>query len=81
MKHQCTQETDLDELIGHDEADGFHVGPLYTAMKRNEPLELLGSNLLSLLVHIKLESIRRGFIVAETGEQMRPPGHFEIVYH
>lgn len=81
MRYQCTQNTDLDDLIGHDESDGFHVGPLYTAMKTDEPLELIGSSLLSLIVHIRLKSISHGFIVAETGEQINPPDHFHLIYH
>jgi hypothetical protein len=81
MKHQCTPDTDLDELIGHDEVDGFHTGPLYTAMKTDEPLELVGSMLLSVIVRTKLEHVSHGFVVAETGEQVLPPEHFKLLLH
>lgn len=81
MKHHCTQDTDLDELIGHDELDGFHQGPLYTAMKANEPLELEESALMSLSTLIKIERFSRGLLVPETGECLPTPDHFEIVFH
>ena len=81
MKHHCTKNTDLDELIGHDELDGFHQGPLYTAIKQNEPLELEESELLSPAVHVKLERFAHGLLVPETGERLESPDHFEIVFH
>ena len=80
MKHHCTQYTDLDELIGHDELDGFHQGPLYTSMKRNEPLELEESALLSPTVHVKLEGFSHGLLVPETGEWLPSQDHFSIVF-
>ena len=81
MKHHCTQDTDLDELIGHDEADGFHQGPLYTSMKRNEPLELEESVLLSPTVQVKLAGFMHGLLIPETGEWLPTKEHFEIVFH
>ena len=81
MKHYCTASTDLDELIGHDEIDGFHQGPLYAAMKRNEPLELEASALLSPAVHAKVERFNHGLLVPETGECLALPDRFEIVFH
>lgn len=80
MEYHCTPNTDLDELIGRDEHDGFHQGPLYTAMKRNEPLELQKSALLSRPLQAKLESIIHGLLVAETGEWIAPADHFKIVF-
>ena len=81
MKHQCTPDTDLDELIGCEEGDGFHTGPLYTAMKTDEPLELVGSMLLSVIVRTKLDHVSHGFVVAETGEHVLPPEHFKLLLH
>lgn len=81
MKHLCTQHTDLDELIGHDEADGYHAGPLSLAMKRGEELELLASELLSLPMRLKLESLMRGIFVVETGETISPPACFQLLLH
>lgn len=81
MKYQCSQNTDLDDLIGHDELDGFHSGPLYTAMKGDEPLELIGSATMSPAVQAKLESFSHGFMCPETGELIEAPIHFELVFH
>jgi len=81
MKYQCTELTDLDELIGHDEIDGFHTGPLYAAMKSDEPLELLDGRCMSLSVQIKLQSVSStGIFVAETGEMISPPDHFSLLF-
>lgn len=81
MKHYCTPDTDLDEIIGHDELDGFHQGPLYTAMKLNEPLELEASELLSPIVHAKIERFNHGLLLPETGEDLHVPTNFTIVFH
>lgn len=81
MRFQCTRDTDLDDLIGHDEVDGFHRGPLYAAMKGDEPLELIGSALLSVIVRTRLEQVSHGFVVVETGERVLPPEHFKLLLH
>ena len=81
MKYECTRDTDLDDLIGHDESDGFHNGPLYTAMKRDEPLELVDSARLSAVVRTRLEHVRHGFVIVETGERILPPEHFKLLLH
>lgn len=81
MKFECTRDTDLDDLIGHDEVDGFHSGPLYAAMKHDEPLELVGSMLLSVIVRSRLEQVSHGFVIAETGEHVLPPEHFRLLLH
>lgn len=81
MKHHCTPATDLDELIGHDELDGFHQGPLYTSIKRNEPLELEESALLSPTVQAKVARFCHALLVPETGEFLPLPDRFCIVFH
>lgn len=81
MQYCCTPSTDLDELVGHEEADGYHAGPLSLAMKRGEELELLASELLSLPMRLKLESLMRGIFVVETGETILPPARFQLLLH
>jgi len=81
MKHQCTPDTDLDELVGHDEADGYHPGPLSVAMKAGEELELLASDCLSPLTQTKLAALAHGLYVVETGESISPPPCFRLVLH
>lgn len=80
MKHRCTPDTDLDELVGHDESDGFHPGPLSIAMKRGEPLELLCSTELSPLTLIKLMVMTHGLLLVETGECIAPAACFRLVF-
>lgn len=79
MKHLCTPDTDLDELVGHDESDGFHPGPLSLAMKQGEPLELLASNALSQVTVIKLLVLTHGLVLVETGENIIPGACFKLV--
>lgn len=79
MKHQCTPDTDLDELVGHDEADGFHPGPLSLAMKHDEPLELLSSSALSQVTMIKLLVLAHGLVLVETGESIIPGACFKLI--
>lgn len=79
MKHVCTPETDLDELVGHEEADGFHPGPLSIAMKRGEPLELVASDSLSRLTTMKLSVLAHGLLLIETGELVAPHDCFSLV--
>ena len=81
MKFQCTCTTDLDDLIGHDELDGFHSGPLYSAMKQGESLELVDSLQLSAVVRTRLKTIAHGFIVIETGERLLPQEQFQLLLH
>lgn len=80
MKYECTRLTDLDELIGHDEADGFHSGPLYRALKIGEDLELTHSERLSPVARLKLISVQSGLLVPETGESLVPSADFAIRY-
>jgi hypothetical protein len=81
MKYHCTAKTDLDELIGHDEADGFYYGPLSLAMKRGEALELEESDLLSAIMRVKLASVVCGVVLVETGEAILPLASFRLVLH
>lgn len=79
MKHLCTPDTDLDELVGHDEGDGFHPGPLSLAMKAGEELELIASSCLSPLMRTKLAALTHGLFVVETGESIAPPPCFRLL--
>lgn len=81
MKHQCTPETDLDELIGHEENCGYCYGPLSTAMRSGEELVLEGSNVLSLLTLHKLQALLGGIFIAETGEKIAVAPRFRMVLH
>lgn len=81
MKYHCTPATDLDELIGHDELDGFHQGPIYTAIKRNEPLELEDSAAMSPTVCAKVARLGEALLVPETGECLKMPSGFRIDFH
>ncbi len=81
MRYVCTPDTDLDELVGHDEADGYHPGPLSLAMRSGEELELLASEYLSPLTQVKLESLTHGLFVVETGESISPPPCFRLLLH
>ena len=81
MKHLCTPDTDLDELVGHDEADGYHPGPLSLAMKHGEELELIASERLSPVTRCKLATLTHGMFVVETGESIDPPPCFRLILH
>lgn len=81
MKFQCKPDTDLDDLVGHNEVDGFHPGPLPRAMKADEELELLASDCLSPLTRHKLEMLAHGLTVVETNETLTPPPHFRLILH
>ena len=81
MRYQCTPDTDLDELVGHDEADGFHPGPLSQAMKTGEELELVASHCLSPLLLLKLGALTHGMVIVETGESISPPPCFRLILH
>lgn len=81
MRHQCTPDTDLDELVGHDEADGFHPGPLSLAMKAGEELELIASGTLSPLLLLKLAALTQGMFLVETGEAIAPLPCFRLILH
>lgn len=79
MNYRCTAQTDLDELIGRDEAGAFHYGPLSLAMKRGEVLELEESGLLSPAMRAKLATFLCGVVLVETGETIQPLASFRLV--
>lgn len=79
MKHLCTPGTDLDELVGHDESDGYHYGPLSQAMRSGDLLELQASDQLSPVTRCKLEACSHGVLVVETGEMIAPDPHFQLI--
>ncbi len=81
MRHLCTPDTDLDELVGHDDADGYHLGPLSLAMKTGEELELIASDFLSPLTRQKLAMLTHGLLVVETGETISPRPCFRLILH
>jgi len=81
MRHLCTPDTDLDELVGHDEADGYHPGPLSLAMKAGEELELVASDCLSPVTQSKLATLVHGLYVVETGEAITPAPDFRLILH
>lgn len=81
MKYHCTAKTDLDDLIGHDEANGFCYGPLSLAMKAGEELELEESGLLSAIILAKLPAFLQGVMQVETGESLQPQPSFRLILH
>lgn len=81
MKYQCHCDTDLDELVGHEEGEAYREGPLVVAMRRGEELVLEGSTLLSLLTLMKLQALSRGIYIAETGENIAAVASFRMVLH
>jgi hypothetical protein len=81
MRHLCTPDTDLDELVGHEETDGYHSGPLSLAMRAGEELELIASDRLSPLIQLKLTSLVCGLFIVETGESISPPPRFRLLFH
>lgn len=78
MKHCCSTKTDLDELVGVEEADGFHYGPLSAAMKQGEELILEHAALLPQLLIAKLHCLEHGLLIAETGEHIFPNAKFHL---
>jgi len=81
MRHLCTQQTDLDELIGLDGsgAHDFHYGPIPLAMRADEELVLENSASLSALLKAKIRLVVRDLFIAETEEHIRPGAGFHLV--
>lgn len=87
MKHVCTQRTDLDELIGGEEAVGggldcryeFRYGPLAEAMRRDEVLVLENSASLSLPMRAKIRMLLNRLFIAETEEVIQPGRGFRLI--
>lgn len=83
MKHFCTPDTDLDELIGRERLrDGsvaFDYGPIPRALKLDEELVLENSAALSATMRVKIEAVVRGLFIPETEESLLPGGGFAVI--
>ena len=82
MRHVCSRDTDLDELIGLDAGGhpaGFRYGPVPLAMRADEALVLENSASLSALVLAKLHLLVRDLFIAETEEHIRPGAGFHLI--
>lgn len=79
MKYHCTANTDIVELIGHDGVSGFDYGPLASALKSNEELELENSAALSALMIAKIRLLLQGLFLVETEEVLRAKPGFRLV--
>lgn len=80
MRHICTPDTDLDELVGKEESDArFHYGPLPLAMRNGEELVLEHSCELSRLTVAKIGMLVRNLFVVETEERIHPSAGFKLV--
>ena len=81
MKYHCTPDTGLDELVGRDGSGGFQYGPLSSAMKAGEDLELENSNALSALTVAKIRALLHGLFIVETEETLHVRPGFRLVLH
>ena len=83
MKHVCSPDTDLDELIGREWLDegtlAFHYGPIPRALMLNEELVLENSTALSATMLAKIRAVVRGLFIPETEEALHPGGGFSLV--
>jgi len=83
MKHLCTPDTDLDELIGREWLDegavAFHYGPISRALKLDEELVLENSAALSATMLTKIRVVVRGLFIPETEEALHPGSGFSLV--
>lgn len=79
MRHYCTPHTDMVELIGHDGASGFDYGPLSSALKAREALELANSAALSALMIAKIHLLLEGLFIVETEEILRAQPGFRLI--
>jgi len=81
MRFHCTPDTDLDTLVGHEEASGFCYGPLVTAMRCGEELVLEDSHFLAGLMLLKLNALVAGLFIPETGERIEAAPRFRMLLH
>ena len=81
MRYHCTAATDRDELVGHEESNGYCYGPLSAAMRNGDELILEGSRSLSQLMLLKLQLLMGGIFIAETGEQIAAAPCFRMFLH
>lgn len=81
MRHVCTAETDLDELVGRqsERAGDFRYGPLPRAMKNDEELVLENSGELSAFMLAKVKILIWDLFVVETEERIHPGKHFRLI--
>jgi hypothetical protein len=83
MRHVCTPDTDLDELIGRERLNeggiAFHYGPIARALKLDEELVLENSAVLSAAMLAKIQAVVRGLFIPETEEALHPGGGFSLV--
>ena len=78
MRHTCTQQTDLDELIGVESSGSFRYGPLPCALRNDEELVLENSASLSRLTLCKIQALIRGMFIPETEERFLPGANFRL---
>lgn len=78
MRHLCTQQTDLDELVGVESVGGFQYGPLPCALRNDEELVLENSASLSRLTLCKLQALMVGLFIPETEERFPPGANFRL---
>ena len=82
MYYHCTANTDLDELVGHEEDGGYCYGPLAAAMRNGDELILEDSRSLSGSMRVKLQALLGGILfIAETGEFIEVSPLFRMVLH
>ena len=82
MIYACTNDTDLDELIGTQYWEGqrlsFHYGPLVQAMKAGEELVLENSATLSAFMLAKVRLMLGAMIIEDTSEEIYPHDGFRL---
>ena len=82
MIYACTDNTDLDELIGTQCWEGqrllFHYGPLVQAMKVGEELVLENSAALSAFMLVKVRLMLGTMILEDTSEEICPHDGFRL---
>lgn len=79
MRHTCTQQTDLDELIGIESFGAFQYGPLSCALRNDEELVLENSASLSHVTRYKIQALIRGLFIPETEERFLPGDGFRLI--
>ncbi len=84
MKYHCTDQTDFDDLFGHEQPtpDGlnFAYGPIPRAMMNDEELVLENSNALSLLMVAKLKMMAGSLLLIETATLIQAGKHFQVIF-
>lgn len=78
MRHTCTRQTDLDELVGVEFSGTFRYGPLPRALRNDEELVLENSAILSRVTLYKIQALVRGLFIPETEERFLPGSGFRL---